>query len=444
MPKVAETLTKPVREGINRRLGITPETADAQTDLLSIKTEMARYYTTSLRLVQSPHSARPLAQGAAIFIAITVLALTFVPWQQNVAGSGKVTRYLPNDRPQNIESPISARIQKWYVIEGTAVKAGDTLALLQDIGSSFMDKDFVTKVKSQRDNNAEAQENAVRTARQRTLQAIQLEEAAEAAVENAKFEVSTATVRLNRIKDLSQEGLASVREVETAQLAVQKANADLIRSRTSLAAAQQNIVAVQNDEARAVNQAAAAISSADLTLANAEQRRAASVVLAPTDGVVNRIAQAGAGTTVKEGDLLASVVPEVKEMAVEIKVGSMDAAMLDAGRPARLQFSGFPALQFSGWANISIGTYGGTVAMIDATDNGKGEYRVLIVPDSSGKPWPSQAYLRQGTDVTGWVMLSDVSLGYELWRQMNGFPPLVPVKSSYTEKEQGKAAKKLK
>ncbi|MBL8825787.1 MAG: hypothetical protein JNM18_02290, partial [Planctomycetaceae bacterium] len=30
--------------------------------------------------------------------------------------------------------------------------------------------------------------------------------------------------------------------------------------------------------------------------------------------------------------------------------------------------------------------------------------------------------LRQGVRVNGWIQLNQVTLGYELWRQLNGFP----------------------
>ena len=62
--------------------------------------------------------------------------------------------------------------------------------------------------------------------------------------------------------------------------------------------------------------------------------------------------------------------------------------------------------------------------MIDATDDGTGRFRVLVQP-TTGADWPSDRYLRQGVRANGWVMLQQVTLGYELWRQLNGFPPSV-------------------
>ena len=64
---------------------------------------------------------------------------------------------------------------------------------------------------------------------------------------------------------------------------------------------------------------------------------------------------------------------------------------------------------------------------MDATDDGSGTFRVVIVPDPDQPPWPDGEALRQGVRAKGWVLLGQVSLGYELWRQLNGFPPLPPV-----------------
>jgi membrane fusion protein, adhesin transport system len=34
-------------------------------------------------------------------------------------------------------------------------------------------------------------------------------------------------------------------------------------------------------------------------------------------------------------------------------------------------------------------------------------------------------FLRQGVRVKAWVLLDQVSLGYELWRRMNAFPQAI-------------------
>jgi membrane fusion protein, adhesin transport system len=94
------------------------------------------------------------------------------------------------------------------------------------------------------------------------------------------------------------------------------------------------------------------------------------------------------------------------------------------GRNVRLQFEGWPAVQFAGWPSVAVGTFSGEVVNVDSTDDGKGKFRILVVPEA-GNEWPSDHYLRQGVRANGWVLLNRVSLGYELWRQLNGFPPVV-------------------
>ena len=129
---------------------------------------------------------------------------------------------------------------------------------------------------------------------------------------------------------------------------------------------------------------------------------------------------------VKAGDPLVTIVPDTEERAVELWLDGNDIPLVAKDQPVRLQFEGWPAVQFVGWPQVAIGTFAGKVTVIDATDNGKGKFRVLIVPtDDPKERWPSKQYLRQGVRSNGWVLLSKVRIGYELWRQFNGFPPSI-------------------
>ena len=100
-------------------------------------------------------------------------------------------------------------------------------------------------------------------------------------------------------------------------------------------------------------------------------------------------------------------------------------ALVEAGRHVRLQFEGWPAVQFVGWPSVAVGTFGGTVAFVDAQGDSQGRFRMVVVPDESSEPWPEARYLRQGVRANGWVLLDQVRMGYEIWRQLNGFPPSV-------------------
>jgi adhesin transport system membrane fusion protein len=148
-------------------------------------------------------------------------------------------------------------------------------------------------------------------------------------------------------------------------------------------------------------------------------------VTAPIDGTVLRVLARQGGEMLKAGGPLAVIVPTSGKYVVELWVDGNDMPMVMAGQPVRLQFEGWPALQFSGWPSIAVGTFGGRVQLVDATDNGKGKFRVLIEADPDDEPWPSRRFLRQGVRANGWVMLNNVPIGFELWRQFNGFPPVL-------------------
>ena len=156
----------------------------------------------------------------------------------------------------------------------------------------------------------------------------------------------------------------------------------------------------------------------DVRLARQQTMR----VVAPRPGTVFRLVAKQGGEMAKQGDQLAVLVPDTDARAVELWVDGNDAPLITEGRHVRLQFEGWPAVQFVGWPSVAVGTFGGTVAFVDATDNGSGQFRVVVVPDGT-EDWPEARYLRQGVRANGWVLLNQVSIGYELWRQFNGFPP---------------------
>jgi hypothetical protein len=130
---------------------------------------------------------------------------------------------------------------------------------------------------------------------------------------------------------------------------------------------------------------------------------------------------------VKEGQSLFTIVPDTTERAVELWVSGNDTPLIHQGDHVRLQFEGWPAVQFAGWPSVAVGTFGGKVVAVDPTDDGTGKFRVQVKQDGD-QPWPSDQYLRQGVRANGWVMLSQVPLGYEVWRQLNGFPPVISQK----------------
>lgn len=382
---------------------------------------------TSLRLVTTAASFRSVMYVLVGILLVVTAALIYVPWQQTVVGSGTVTSFAPEARPQTVESVISGRIVQWNVREGAVVRQGDTLCVLSDINVNFLDSDLIERLRQLRDRTLQAQEGAIGAAIQRRKQAEQRLEQSKARYDNVLVALGVARTRFNRSESLLKDGLVSTREFETATANFQAAIADSISSSAAILAARQDIDAFRSEEERVISQAQVSIQEAEVRLSNAMGRVGARIVTAPLSGTIVRVRKPGAGQAVKEGDELATIVPLIDDQAVEIYVSSMDAALISPGKLVSLQFSGFPAFQFSGWQNVAIGIFHGMVRVVDAVDDGTGRFRVLVVPDTTRRMWPDARFLRQGTDVTGWVLLTEVPLGYELWRQLMGFPPQFPV-----------------
>lgn len=412
-----------------------------------------------LLLVRSPYGLRAVAVGLVVAMVASLSALLLAPWQQNVRAYGRVVAYAPMERQQTLEAPLEGRVVRWLVREGARVAAGDLVVELADNDPGLLDRlnrerDAANDRLHAANTRVEAIDGrilslsgsrgaAVSAAGSRIAMARDRVRAAEQALRAAQATLRTA--ELNQVRQLAllDKGLTSTRALELAELEVLRSHTEADRARASLSAARSEEVALRSDQRRIGTDASAQlaetrsaraaalseIASARAELARIEVRLArqhSQRVTAPRAGSILRLVGGQGGEVVKAGDPLAILVPDTQERAAEIWVDGSDAPLLSEGRTVRLQFEGWPAVQFVGWPSIAVGTFPGRVALIDATDNGKGKFRVLVVPDpAESQPWPSGRYLRQGVRVNAWVLLNRVRLGYELWRQWNGFPPAV-------------------
>lgn len=410
----------------------------------------------ALRHVGSTRSLRSIAWLLGLMLVAIVVALTFVPWQQAVAASGQVVAFDPVQRRQFVEAPIDGRIVSWAVVEGSRVRKGEVLLEISDNDASLVDRmtmereatagvrqAAIRKAESLRgkvERLALTRDRAVAAAESRILVAGDRIVAAARALEAAEAAARTAKLNLERRSLLNERGLSSRRDLELAQLrydqtvaAVNEARADLSASRNGHIAAK-----AERDRAAADGQASVDDARASLQQAVSDERKAVTeltkvdvrlarqatqVVLAPIDGTVLRVLARQGTEMVKAGDVLLELVPESHRNVVELWVDGNDAPLVSPGRKVRLQFEGWPALQFVGWPSVAVGTFGGEVVVVDASDNGRGEFRALVQPDPFSPSWPEQRYLRQGVRANGWILLDQVSIGFEIWRQFNGFPP---------------------
>jgi pyruvate/2-oxoglutarate dehydrogenase complex dihydrolipoamide acyltransferase (E2) component len=162
----------------------------------------------------------------------------------------------------------------------------------------------------------------------------------------------------------------------------------------------------------------AKLSRVDVTL----NRQAQQEVRAPRDGRIQSINAAAGATLISAGDWLATLAPETPVRIVELIVDGRDIAMIRPGRPVRLAFEGWPAIQFSGWPSGAQGMFDGRVRSIDPSAQLAGLFRVIVEPRPGNPAWPGTEFVRLGGKVRGWIQGETVSVGYELWRQLNDFP----------------------
>jgi len=430
--------------------------------------------TTAMELVRSSTASHTLARLLTVSFILISLVLYVTPWQQSAPGSGRVVAYAPDERQQNLEAPIEGRVLRWFVREGSIVQKGDPIVDLTDNDPEILvrlrdERDAIAarldaakqrarSLESRADSLDDSRKSSIAAAESRIRMARQRVAASEQALELAQATLKAALLNIERQKMLTAEGLTSKRQLELTELEQTRAQTEVERAKVALSAARSEEAAITSDRLKVADDASASINDARASMSAAEAevasssaelarievrlaRQSAQSVTAPRSGTVLRIVANGhAGEIVKAGDVLAILVPETRDRAVELWISGNDMPLVHEGARARIQFEGWPAVQFSGWPSVAIGTFAGRVSFVDATDNGEGLFRVLVVPDKRTS-WPASLYLRQGVRTQGWVQLGRVRLGYELWRQFNGFPPSLPKDPATTEGDMKKEAK---
>ncbi len=394
---------------------------------------------------------------------ILLLASLFLPWTQNIRSAGTVSSRDPQQRPQQVNTMIPGRIAKWYVRDGSMVEQGDTLLQITETKDEYLDPDLTARTSEQLQAKNEATEfyrSKVKTAdiqmsalqqglvlkisqlenklKQYRLQ-VQSDSMAMAAADN---QFNIADVQLKRQKELYQAGLKSLTEYEQRQQYYQDAlskkistenkfyNArnELLNIKLELSATSQEytekISKVSGERYTALSLAASGageISKLRNQLFNYKARSNFHYIIAPQSGQVLQSSKAGIGETVKDGEQLLTIVPLHFQKAVEISVDPNDMPLISNGQLVRMQFDGFPAIVFSGWPQASYGLFSGRVAAIDNSIDASGKFKVWVLPDENSKKWPET--VRFGTGCQVIALLNNVPVWYELWRQLNGFPP---------------------
>ena len=382
------------------------------------------------------------------FLILFVIIL-FLPWTQNIKGQGNVTTLKLDQRPQNIQSSISGRIEQWFITEGDFVKKGDTILRLSEIKTDYFDDRLADRtndqigLKTQSIASYQAKVEALSTQIEALKKEQQLKlEQAELNIESKRMDFQAAQIKktiaetqYNRIKILQNEGLKATKDLEEKRMTLQTSEAQLIAKQNALTKAEielsrlnasyaDKIAKVQSDINSAESlkfNTQAEVSKLENSYSNYTKRNALQFITSPQNGYINKALKGGIGETFKEGESLVTIMPADYELAVETYVFPIDLPLIHIGEKVRVQFDGWPAIVFSGWENVSYGTYGAKVVAIENFISSNGMYRVLLSPDQEDHQWPKG--IRVGSGAKTIALLNDVPIWYEIWRQINGFPP---------------------
>lgn len=393
-------------------------------------------------------------------IVLLLLLVLFLPWTQTIRSKGALTALDPSQRPQTIHSVIAGRIEKWYVQEGDIVKKGDTIMFISEVKDDYFDPNLLNNVQDQ----ILSKESSVKSYMEKVLsldaqidaliqqknakysQALQKIKQTEFKIISDSTEFKTAQRNLQvaqdqmiRYEELYKKDLISKTELETRKISLQNAQAKAVdaenkfsMARNELSIVRTELVGIENEyrdkiaksEAdkystlSSMYDAEAQVSKLQNQYVNYDQRSGFYYITAPQDGIITKAISTGIGETIKEGGEIVSIMPANSTLAVEMYVDPMNIPLIQKEQKVQFIFDGWPAFVFSGWPNATFGTFSGKIHAIDNFVSPNGKYRVLVIPDEK---WPTQ--LRLGSGADGIALLNDVPIWYEMWRQINGFPP---------------------
>ena len=427
-----------------------------------IDKEFDKNFFKSLRNVENKTSSRQMIR---VFTAFFILGfiLLFLPWTQNIRSHGRVTALKPDQRPQTIHSVIAGRIEAWHVKEGDFVNKGDTILFISEIKDDYFDPNLLERTQQQLKSKEMAVTSYMEKVRALDAQIDALSQTSSLKLEQAKNKMKQAKLKvasdsidyqasmvkfdianaqLKRMEELYEKGLKSLTDLETRRLNVQKTQADMISAKNKLLTSENEVINAQveltsiqaqyrdeiskaeSDKYTAMSNmydAEAVVTKLQNQFMNYSVRSGMYYIKAPQDGYVTKAIQSGIGETLKEGEEIVSIMPANYDLAVEMYIRPLDLPLIKKGQHVRIQFDGWPAIVFSGWPNTSYGTYGGEVVAVDNFISENGMYRMLLSPDPNDHAWPDALRVGAGTD--NMILLKDVPIWYELWRQINGFPP---------------------
>lgn len=423
----------------------------------------------AMHLVRTSWLVRLVGKLTFVALVASIIGMIFIPWQQTARGYGSVTAFDPQKRPQIVKSRQEGIIKsvRADLRQGAEVRQGEVILeiepfapeALEQLNSQVRQLDLkrqaILAARDLAEQSVELQrrsgesligsvEKEVEATKQKYEQQLNEVQVLEAEFEQKSYEKKQAEALFPKGLISEQELIAKRNAYNQAYSKLDKGKAQAIESLATLIGKEKELesksqdVYIKNRQAeQKVQEETQKLATIEKELTDLEMKLGELgrlTITSPIDGVLQEISSIEGANTVKKGDPLFTVVPQAKDLAVELAVAGRDMPLVQLGDKVRLQFQGWPAVQFLGWPSAAVGTFGGKIVAVSPTDNAKGDFFVLVVPDPEEPEWPDNRYLRQGVRANGWILLKQVALGYEIWRQLNGFPPVISEREPQNEK----------
>jgi len=333
-------------------------------------------YTTVKNLINRPHYRilNKIIAGVSIFVLIAL----FLPWTQNISGTGFVTTLKPGQRPQSIQSVISGRLEKWYVQEGDFVNKGDTILFISEVKEDYMDPNLVENTKKQVDakkqsyqsygskvvslseqiraitNEKKLKQEQAKNKIKQSLLKIKSDSMDLVAI---KTQLKIANTQFNRAIQLNKEGLKPLTDVEEKRLKLQEVEDKIITQENKLLSNKNEFInakvetnridaeysekesKAQSDQFTAMSnqyETEAQVNKLENQYANYSIRNGMYYIKASQSGYINRALQSGIGETIKEGTPIVTIMPLNYEIAVETYVNPIDLPLISKGEKVRV------------------------------------------------------------------------------------------------------------
>lgn len=436
---------------------------------------------SSLSRVESKISGK-VFRNIAYVSFVSFLIILFLPWTQNIRSKGSVITLKPEERPQSLNSIIAGQIKQWYVQEGDYVEFGDTILKISEVKPEYFDDQLLSRTKNQVDLKKQSvvsyndkvrvqERQQIVLKNQRDLKLAQAQNKLGQAIlkvqndsinyEAAKVNYATAAYQFARIDSLFGQGLKSRTDLEKKNIKLQETKSyelaaknkwfnsknELLNLKMELNSIevkfQADLNKIQSDRLSTISNkldTENSLTKLENQYSNYLYRNGLYYITAPQSGFITKTISSGIGETIKEGEKILTLMPKNYHLAIQIFVEPIDLPLVKVGEKVRIQFDGWPAIIFSGWPNVSHGTYGGEIYGMDQFISDNGKYRVLVKPDEDDYAWPDA--LRYGSGTSTLIMLNDVPIWYEMWRKINGFPPDFYHGDESTKSQTKKEAKK--